>query len=234
MDNPVHTNAASAVLAECHLFRMVDWQTIQSLAKEARLSVLHRGEMVSPCGSADRGFFLVKSGQVKLSIISLSGAERVIDVVRSGETFGETTLFSDRCTKLHAQMLKDGELLEIPRTSFNRAIGQSPHLAASMLRYLSSKLCRLLDEVENCCLRTATQRVVDYLSLLAKEQSADGAITIRLPTSKSVIASLLDLTPETFSRELKRLNTMGLIEVGRKSVRILDLQAMQRSVVKTS
>lgn len=187
--------------------------------------------MVYPCGSFKPGYFLVNSGQVKLSILSANGAERVIDVVCPGETFGESTLFSDRCSKLNAEMLMSGELIEISRDSLNRAIVQCPRLATNLLSHLSSKLCGLVDQVENCCLRSARQRIVDYLTKLAKEQSRHAEQTIRLPASKGLIASLLDLTPETFSRELKRLSGMRLIEVDGKMIKILDLQAMQRIAI---
>ena len=50
-----------------------------------------------------------------------------------------------------------------------------------------------------------------------------------IPGTGKTIASLLDITPETFSRELNRLIGEGLIEVTRNQIKIRDLQSMQQA-----
>jgi CRP-like cAMP-binding protein len=232
MDVALH-NPVAACLATCPLFIQVEWQTIQLLAEEAKMSRMDRGQAIFQSGNHKSGLFLVKSGQVKLSILSPNGSERVIDVVLPGGTFGESILFSNQKTKLNAEMLAKGDLIEIPQDVVRKAVKNCPTLASAMLQYMSSKICRLLGELENCCLRSARQRVVDYLLMLAKEQSNMQRDQILLPASKGVTASLLDITPETFSRELNRLMGQGLIEVARNHIRIIDLQAMRQASAVT-
>ena len=228
MDMALHNPVANC-LATSQLFKQVEWRTIQMLAREAKFNRMDRGQAIFQSGSLKTGLFLVKSGQVKLSILSASGAERVIDVVSSGGTFGESILFSKQKTRLNAEMLSHGELIEIPRVAVEKAVKNCPSLAAAMLHYLSSNICRLLGELENCCLRSAGERVVDYLLMLAREQADETGDHLRLPASKGVVASLLDITPETFSRELNRLMSRGLIEVSRNHIRILDPEAMRQA-----
>ena len=220
-------NPVSACLAASQLFKQVEWRTIQSLAREARLSRMDRGQAIFQSGNQTAGLFLVKSGQVKLSLLSPSGSERVIAVVSSGGTFGESILFSKQKTRLNAEMLSPGELIEIPQSAVERAVKNCPTLAAAMLHYLSLKICRLLGELENCCLRSARQRVVDYLLMIAREQDHAGRDQLQLPASKGIIASLLDITPETFSRELNRLIGQGLIEVSRNRIRMRQASVTQ-------
>jgi CRP-like cAMP-binding protein len=222
-------NPVASCLSTSQLFKQVEWRTIQILAHEAKLNRMDRGQAIFQSGSRQSGLFVVKSGQVKLSILSSSGAERVIDVVSSGGTFGESILFSNQKTRLNAEMLSHGELIEIPQVVVQKAVTNCPTLAAAMLHYLSTKICRLLGELENCCLRSARQRVVDYLLMIAREQADESGDQLHLPTSKGVIASLLDITPETFSRELNHLMGQGLIEVSRNRIRILDLEAMRQA-----
>ncbi len=228
MDVALHSPVA-ACLATCQLFKQVEWRTIQCLAEQAKTSRLDRGQAIFQSGNFKSGLFLVKSGQVKLSILSPNGSERVIDVVLPGGKFGESILFSNQQTKLNAEMLTKGELIEIPQGVVRKAVKSCPSLASAMLQYMSSKICRLLGELENCCLRSARQRVVDYLLMLAREQADDRPEQILLPASKGVIASLLDIAPETFSRELNHLMGESLIEVARNHIRIIDLQAMQQA-----
>ncbi|MEN8178276.1 MAG: Crp/Fnr family transcriptional regulator [Pseudomonadota bacterium] len=233
MDVLVHNNSVITALSTCQLFKSVEWHTIKQLSDSSKLIRLDRGQMVFHSGESELGLFLVKSGQVKVSILASNGSERVIDVVSPGGTFGEDGLFSPMLSRLNAVMLENGEVIEIPRKSIECCLKKCPALASSMLSHLGSKLCRLVGELENCCLRTARQRVIDYLLILANQQQpgTDQHLNIQLPAGKGVIASLLDITPETFSRELNRLNSMGLIQVERKTIQILDLSGMQQSII---
>jgi len=230
MDVVVHNNPIIAALATCQLFKSVEWHTIQLLAESSKLICFDRGQTVFQSGDSELGLFLVKSGQVKVRILATNGAERVVDLVSAGGTFGEDGLFSCMLSRLSAEMLVKGELIEIPRKTILSSIQSCPNLASTMLGHLGSKLCRLVTELENCCLRSARQRVIDYLLMLANEQQSRmrPEPNILLPASKGVTASLLDITPETFSRELNRLISTGLIEVDRKTIKLLDLSGLRQ------
>ena len=57
---------------------------------------------------------------------------------------------------------------------------------------------------------------------------AVASYTVTLPTSKAIVASRLNLTPEHFSRILHELAAAGLIEVNGRAVRIPDLERLRR------
>ncbi|MBI3055160.1 MAG: winged helix-turn-helix domain-containing protein, partial [Betaproteobacteria bacterium] len=50
---------------------------------------------------------------------------------------------------------------------------------------------------------------------------------LKLPASKGIIASRLNLTPERFSRVLYELTAAGLITVDGRTVTILDLERLR-------
>jgi len=93
-----------------------------------------------------------------------------------------------------------------------------------MLAGLSARLHSLIGDVESYSLRSSTQRVIGYLLQQESEMPhPNGEIQISLPASKMVIASRLNITPETFSRILHNLTEADLITVDGKSVRIPDI-----------
>jgi CRP-like cAMP-binding protein len=106
-----------------------------------------------------------------------------------------------------------------------RVIDIDPRLARAMLAGLSLRLYELIDDVEAYTTRTAAQRLVGYLLHL----SGSGLIA-HLPTSKHVVASLLNLTPETLSRILHSLSEAGLIEVAGRRIVIRDAQGLRACV----
>ncbi len=89
--------------------------------------------------------------------------------------------------------------------------------ARHMLAGLSMKLHSLVQDVEAYSLGSSIQRVIGYLLQQCPEAGDEAAAGIVLPALKHVIASRLNLAPETLSRALTELTRAGLIGVeGRK------------------
>ena len=107
-----------------------------------------------------------------------------------------------------------------------REIEADPLFARRMLAGLSRRLHSLVSDVESYSLRSGAQRVIGYL-LRDGHDVAAGVIELTLPTTKNIIASRLNLTPEHFSRVLHELAVARLIEVDGRTVRILDVDRLR-------
>jgi CRP-like cAMP-binding protein len=70
------------------------------------------------------------------------------------------------------------------------------------------------------------QRVIGYLLQHVPDQT--GSAELALPTSKQVIASRLNLTPETLSRILHELAEAQLIRVHGRQITIIDLARLRQ------
>ncbi|MEO8557165.1 MAG: helix-turn-helix domain-containing protein, partial [Actinomycetota bacterium] len=84
-------------------------------------------------------------------------------------------------------------------------------------------------DVESYSMQSGTQRVIGYL-LRQDVERADGptaSYTVTLPTSKAIVASRLNLTPEHFSRILHDLADAGLIGVDGREVRIANVERLR-------
>ena len=91
----------------------------------------------------------------------------------------------------------------------------------AMLAGLSRRIHMLIADIEAYSLSSGTQRVAAYLHGLADPPSSSPA-RVRLPANKTVIASRLGVTKETFSRLLHELSSQGLIEVCQREVVLRD------------
>jgi CRP-like cAMP-binding protein len=82
--------------------------------------------------------------------------------------------------------------------------------------------------VETYSLRSSTQRVVGYLLQHCPQSGpCEGSFDISLPTSKQVIASRLNLTPETLSRIFHDLSANGLIAVSGKQITVSNVKKLR-------
>lgn len=213
------------ILARQALFRNLNEAEIGVIAAGTREYRIRRNEVVFQKGDMAEGMHIVIMGQVKLSIPSAGGAEKVVHMAGPGHTFGEAVVFLDKPYPVSAIATQDSIVLLVTRHSLEVALNDSPMLSRKMLASLSLRLHELIDDMETCTLRTSMQRVVCYLSQQVPVGQG-GDFTIQLANSKQNIASQLNLAPETFSRVLSQLSEAGLIQVSGRAITVASREKL--------
>jgi len=217
-------------LAVLPLFSDLSPAELQRLAQGCSMRRLSRGDLVFRVGEPCEEFHVTVLGQIKLFAISPAGQEKVIELVGPGHSFAEALMFTDKPYFINAQALTDSLVLSVGKAAVVAEIEQDPRFAMRMLAGISRRLHGLVHDVEAYALHSGMQRVIGYL--LRDQQAEDcvsgDMLTVSLPVSKATVASRLSLTPEYFSRVLHELESVGLIEVDRRDIRILDVRRLER------
>ena len=224
-----HTNLkVDSFLSQLPLFSDLRDSDIARIANGTTSLHAAKGETLFRRGDSCNGFHVIVYGQVKLGFTSAQGVEKVVEILGPGQSFGEALMFLERAYIVSAQALADSMLLHVSKTAVFREIGADPLFARRMLAGLSRRLHGLVSDVESYSLRSGAQRVIGYLLREDLVHSVAGkSVVVTLPTTKNIIASRLNLTPEHFSRVLHELTTSKLIEVDGRSVRILDVDRLR-------
>lgn len=225
----VHAVDIPALLRRVPLFSELSDEDLDRVARYTRDRRLEKGEMLFQRGDLAHGFYFVVSGQVKLAFSSAQGNEKVVEIIGPLQSFGEAIMFMDRPYPVFAEALTDALLLHIGQNVVSDLIDQDTTFARKLLAGMAIRLHTMVRDVEAYSLRSSTQRVIGYL--LQQTEDSDGpggTCRIELPTSKQVIASRLNLTPETLSRIFHDLTEAGLIAVRGKQITLLDSSRLAR------
>jgi CRP-like cAMP-binding protein len=221
-----------AFLANLPMFADMRREELDRIAAATVPIYAEKGQSIVQCGDPCTGFHLVVYGQVKLGFTSPQGVEKVIDIVRPGQSFGEALLFLDKPYMVFAQALADAMLLHVAKHAMLQELSCDPGFARRLLSGLARRVHGLVRDVEAYSLRSGQERVIGYLLADAADISVNGKpVEVHLTPGKSVIASRLNMTPEHFSRILHDLCASGLIEVNGRAVRIPDLQRLRDGVL---
>ncbi|MDR3212479.1 MAG: Crp/Fnr family transcriptional regulator [Azoarcus sp.] len=215
-----------ALLTGLPLFNGLSPEEISHIAQSMRKVDLGKGEILFRKGDECNGFHLLVSGQVKLAFISPQGQEKIVEIVRPRQTFGEAFMFMERAYGVFAQALTDAILLFFPKQAVFSELERDPALARKMIAGLSMRLHQLISDVEDYSLHSGRQRVIGYL-LREMSDGADNAFTLRLTTGKNVIASRLSMTQEHLSRILHELTVLGLLVVHGREIHIPDIRKLR-------
>lgn len=206
------------------LFRHISPFELEGLKKEVSKFELDKGLSLFQKGDAAEACFILVYGLIKLAIPSTNGSDKILELIRPGQCFGEAMLFLEEPYPFYAEALEPSLLLRLPKNALFKLVEQSPSIARQMMTGLSHRLLGFIRSVERQSSHNAMQRVVDYVIQVAVTQDSQD---IRLELKKNVVASLLNLTPETFSRMLHHLSELDLIRVSASRIHINCLIALQ-------
>lgn len=215
-----------AFLANLPMFSEMSAAELDRIAAATVPLYFEKGQSIVQCGDPCTGFHVVVYGQVKLGFTSPQGIEKVVEIIRPGQSFGEALMFLDKPYIVFAQALADSMLLHVAKQAVLEGLGPSS-FGRRMIAGLARRLHGLVRDVEAYTLRSGQERIIGYLLADVPEGAESGAAEVHLTPGKSVIASRLNMTPEHFSRILHELATEGLIEVNGRTVRIPDLTRLR-------
>jgi CRP-like cAMP-binding protein len=213
-----------ALLSRMPMFSALTPEQLAPVTAATREKRLAKGEMLFQKGDVPKGFFAIVFGQVKLAFPSSQGNEKVVEIIGPRQSFGEAVVFMGKPYPVFAEALTDTLLLHIAKDAVFKLLEEDSAFARAMLAGLAMRLHSLVSDVESYSLRSSAQRVIGYLlQHCPHDEACPDKIELTLPTSKQVIASRLNLTPETLSRIFHDLAENGLIEVHGRQITVPDL-----------
>jgi CRP-like cAMP-binding protein len=205
------------LLSQIPLFSGLRFDSVKQIASVGSVVSYTRATRVLNRGDVLDGFYVVFQGHLKLFMLSCDGAERVLRVLEPGNSFGEAMMFNGFPSPVFVESLSTTELAYFPGEKVSKILTADADLSAAMLRSMSALLRELIHDLEACCLMNARQRTIAYLLRVA-ETDGQPQSQVHLPATKWIVASTLDLSAETFSRELHRLQDEGLIQIDRRTI----------------
>src|SRR3970282_2243116 len=100
-----------AFLAHLPMFSETSVAELDRIAAHTQIVHVGKGETVCETGDPCIGFHIVIYGQVKLGFTSPQGIEKVVEIIRPGQSFGEALMFLDKPYIVFAQALTDAMLV---------------------------------------------------------------------------------------------------------------------------
>ncbi|HEX6612421.1 MAG TPA: Crp/Fnr family transcriptional regulator [Rhodanobacteraceae bacterium] len=198
-------------LREHYLLAAINDAQWRALAPYLHTHHLRAGQNLFSQGDRAEAFYIVVGGAMKLFRVSAQGAEKIMRIVRGGQSFAESVLFSDPPRyPVHAQAAEDSELVAIEREAYLRILRESFETCRAVMAQMTQRIQAHWNEIEALSLHGAVPRVARYL---LEQLALQGGPQLRLPAAKAQIAAQLGLAPETLSRGLRTLSESGAISV---------------------
>ena len=176
-----------------------------------------RGTVLLEEGMPGDFMYVIWDGRVKVTQASSDGRERILDLLETGDFFGETALIEGSLQLTSVITLEPTRLLALSRTTFLDLLSRSSELSLVVIRTLIARLRQANAQANSLCFEDVSERTWSLLERLAREDSADGAISETPPLTHQQIADMIGTSRETVTRSISQLKRrQSLSQVGKR------------------
>jgi CRP/FNR family transcriptional regulator len=186
---------------------------IAAIAALAITKTLEKGAYLFHEGDVSGGFFIVQRGAINVHRVNGAGKEQVIHVFRTGESFAEATLATERGYPADGRATETSQVLLIQKAGFIALLRNRPELALRMLGAMSGHLRVLVAQLEDLTLKDVETRLANWLVKRGPDGASAKPAVIELKGTKRVLAAELGTVGETFSRTLAHFRELELVSV---------------------
>lgn len=195
-------------LKESMFFGLLDEKFLQLLSKVAIRKNFRKEEIIFKEGDPAKSLYFIINGLVKIFKISEEGKEHIIHIFGNGEVFAEVALVENQVYPAWAMALTDTEIAIFERGKILKLLRENPEIALGVISLCIRRLRELLSSIENLRAKDVRKRLM--LFLWEKSERGKNEV-VDIGIAKKDLAILLGMTPETFSRVLKKFKEEGII-----------------------
>jgi CRP/FNR family transcriptional regulator len=228
-DKPINVNALKISCAACSMHQLclpmgledADIDRLDKIIGKRRR--LERDEALYKMGDPFRNLYAVRFGHFKTYQINAAGESQITGFQMAGELLGMDAISGDR-HHCDAVALEDSEVCEIPFAHLEELFGEVPALLRHFHRIMSQEITREQNVMLLLGNMRAEQRFAVFLINLSARYAARGysATRFQLRMSREDIGNYLGLTIESISRLLSRFKKLGLVQVDKREVELLE------------
>jgi CRP/FNR family transcriptional regulator len=199
------TSEIHDLLKKCEYFSTLPSHYLDRIAGLWRSVTLSRREYLFHEGQEGKAVYLLASGCIQLIKTDKEGGQAVVAVIMPGELFAEAVLFERDDYPVSALAVRKSRVYEMLKINFI-ALLEDSRFRLAFLKGLTKRLRYLTERIMQLSLYDAEEKFFSFL-----DHRYGPLKEYKLTMSRKDMARVLGITPETFSRLLKRLEAEGKI-----------------------
>lgn len=171
--------------------------------------------------------FYMKEGYLRVFRISEQGEELTLTILKPGDLFPLTYGINNMNNPYYIEAITKVELWKSPHELFLEFIKSNPDVLYELTTRILVKFDGVLSRIEYLIFSNAYVKVATTLLICAKKfgQQAGESIIVQVPLTHHDISTLVGITRETTSLEMKKLEKQGHLG---KSGRLFVIKNIKR------
>jgi CRP/FNR family transcriptional regulator len=186
----------SIILKEVAMFSSLQNEELTALAKISHIHVYKEAETLFMQGDVSESIILLIDGVVSIFKHDDKGNEIVISYFNRYALLAEAATLRHTPLPSSARFQTDGKIIKIDLNAFETLFMSHPNISYAIIQSLLEKVDLLQQNIHLNIASTSTEKILQFYSENPK---------LALDLKQYEIATLLSMTAETFSRNLRKL-----------------------------
>lgn len=204
---------------------------------EARLRkrTLEPGETLYFFGEEAAHGYQIVSGEISISSYTSDGRELLLDTLEEGHCLGDVGLVNGGL-RINAAVANCKTVVNsLSRSDYDTLTRKYPEIAIRMSEMMGYRFQFLFSLIQDACLLPLYERlgrILIRMSLAQHQGAPQSPFTIE-DCSQEKLGQMVGAARQSVGREMKKMESQGLIKIEYKSVVVLDFDAMASSFGNT-
>jgi CRP/FNR family transcriptional regulator, cyclic AMP receptor protein len=177
-------------------------------------------------GDMGKCLYIIRRGDVNISVTSNDGREIILNKLSDGEIFGEIAMFDGGARTADAWVQKGSTLISIDREDFLNFLNKRSHLNAAVILLLCKRLRSCSELLEDFLFNDALKRLV--CKLISISEKHNNLVNSLIEITQEDLAKMTGSSREVVNRNLQLLQDKGLLFLQRKRIIIPDIAKLKK------
>ncbi|WP_242118918.1 response regulator [Aestuariivivens sediminicola] len=176
-------------------------------------------------GDHSNYIYLIDTGTVKSFRIDEQGKELVTALYKEDDLFGYTSFTNTIPHKETAVAIADTTLLGISILEFNDLLSKNHKVVLELIGLLTEDLATIKEQLLEMAYGTVNKKTASTILKFAEKINRRPDDLIKI--SRSDLASVAGIAPETLIRALTEFKKLGIIKAEGRNIKVIDLEKLK-------
>ena len=221
---------ADELLRDVPVIKDLPTHDLHALSEGAEVRKAAKGAPLFGEGQPAEGFFVVRTGEIKLTKSGRDGREQIIYLARPGRPIVEGIRFDGGAYPATAIAMRAASAVLISNELLTSLGDRRPLILRAMINLMARRTSKTLKLVSDLSLRTVPSRLASFLVTLvaARESRGEDAQNLVRDLTTETVAGRLGTVREEISRGLALLEREGALKVTPDLIEVVDLQRLEQ------
>lgn len=205
-------------ISDIELFQMLSEHELEMIARNTKIVRKNQNETIFLEGEDSKYLHILLDGKAKVYRVDDKGKELLIHNFKAQSLVAELANLEQMCFPASCKMVTEGYVAKINFENFQELMENNPLLSIKVISSLTEKMKFLDNVIHQNLLLNSQAKIANFIY-----ENED----LFIAQKQHQIASMLFITPETLSRNLKKFKEYGILENNKNKFTVIDKEKLK-------
>ena len=185
---------------------------LETVATGRVISAHKKKDMIFAQGDAADSVVYIKTGKVKVTVVSKQGKEAVVAILGADEFLGEGCLIGQPKRLATATAMTDCTVMRVEKSEIQRVLQDEPAFSEMFVSHILARNARVEEDLVDQLFNSTEKRLARVLLLLANFGKQGRPEPIIAKISQETLAEMIGTTRSRVSHFMNKFRKLGFID----------------------